>query len=49
MKAWFAAKFEGGRHAERVEKIKEIEKSCGQDQDQDQGQEQQAEAGNSGR
>jgi len=49
LKAWFAAKFEGGRHAERVEKIKEIEKSCGQDQDQDQGQEQQAEAGNSGR
>jgi len=32
-----------------VEKIKEIEKSCGQDQDQDQGQDQQAGAGNSGR
>jgi ribose 5-phosphate isomerase B len=45
LKAWFAAKFEGGRHAERVEKIKEMEKSCGLDQ----GQEHQAGAGNSGR
>jgi ribose 5-phosphate isomerase B len=26
LKAWFAADFEGGRHATRVDKIKEIEK-----------------------
>ncbi|MBA3351404.1 MAG: RpiB/LacA/LacB family sugar-phosphate isomerase, partial [Blastocatellia bacterium] len=25
LKAWFAADFEGGRHAKRVEKITEIE------------------------
>jgi len=29
LKAWFDAKFEGGRHAGRVEKIKALEKSCG--------------------
>jgi ribose 5-phosphate isomerase B len=45
LKAWFDAKFEGGRHAERVEKIKEMEKNCGKDQ----GQEQQAGAGNRSR
>jgi ribose 5-phosphate isomerase B len=28
LKAWFDAKFEGGRHAGRVEKIKALEKSC---------------------
>ncbi|MGB9178867.1 MAG: ribose 5-phosphate isomerase B [Pyrinomonadaceae bacterium] len=27
VRAWFATKFEGGRHAERVEKIKQIEKN----------------------
>ena len=26
VKAWFDAKFEGGRHAKRVEKITELEK-----------------------
>lgn len=26
VRAWFAAKFDGGRHAKRVEKIREIEK-----------------------
>ena len=25
VRAWFAAKFDGGRHARRVEKIREIE------------------------
>jgi RpiB/LacA/LacB family sugar-phosphate isomerase len=29
VRAWFNANFDGGRHAARVEKIKEIEKSCG--------------------
>jgi ribose 5-phosphate isomerase B len=33
LKAWFDAKFEGGRHAGRVEKIMEIERSCGQEQE----------------
>ncbi|HEY0545573.1 MAG TPA: ribose 5-phosphate isomerase B [Pyrinomonadaceae bacterium] len=28
VRAWFAQKFDGGRHAARVEKIKEIEKDC---------------------
>ncbi len=28
VKAWFNAKFEGGRHEKRVEKIEPIEKSC---------------------
>lgn len=28
VKAWFDAKFEGGRHAMRVEKISELEKKC---------------------
>lgn len=28
VRAWFSAKFDGGRHAARVEKIKEIEESC---------------------
>ena len=26
VRAWFAAKFDGGRHARRVEKIREIER-----------------------
>jgi len=34
LKAWFDAKFEGGRHAGRVEKIKQIERSCSQEQEQ---------------
>ena len=42
VKTWFDTKFEGGRHAGRVEKIKEIEKSGSQEQ------EQQAGAGKSG-
>ena len=42
VKTWFDTKFEGGRHAGRVEKIKEIERSCSQEQ------EQQAGAGKSG-
>ncbi len=30
VRAWFAAKFDGGRHARRVDKIREIEESeCG--------------------
>ncbi len=28
VRAWFNAKFDGGRHAARVEKIKKIEESC---------------------
>ena len=32
LKAWFDAKFEGGRHADRVEKIKQIERSSHQQQ-----------------
>src|SRR6185436_15035948 len=28
VKAWFDAKFEGGRHARRVEKISDLEKEC---------------------
>lgn len=28
VRAWFAQKFDGGRHAARVEKIKEIEQGC---------------------
>lgn len=28
VRAWFGANFDGGRHAARVEKIKEIEKNC---------------------
>jgi ribose 5-phosphate isomerase B len=37
VKAWFDTKFEGGRHAERVEKIKAIERSCSQEQEQQAG------------
>ena len=29
VKAWFSAKFDGGRHARRVEKISEMEKATG--------------------
>lgn len=28
VRAWFAQKFDGGRHAARVEKIKQLEASC---------------------
>src|SRR5215210_7940649 len=28
VRAWFNARFDGGRHSARVEKIKEIEKNC---------------------
>jgi ribose 5-phosphate isomerase B len=28
VRAWFGANFDGGRHAARVEKIKEIEENC---------------------
>jgi ribose 5-phosphate isomerase B len=56
VKAWFASTFEGGRHASRVAKIKEIERQCraegqhagiqGQEEQAGiQGQEQQAGAG----
>ncbi|HEX7296784.1 MAG TPA: ribose 5-phosphate isomerase B [Pyrinomonadaceae bacterium] len=31
VKTWFDTKFEGGRHAGRVEKIKAIEKACGKE------------------
>src|SRR5215813_4185318 len=34
VKTWFDTKFEGGRHAGRVDKINAIEKACGQDQGQ---------------
>lgn len=37
LKAWFDAKFEGGRHAGRVEKIKQIERSSHQAQEQQAG------------
>jgi ribose 5-phosphate isomerase B len=30
VKAWFDAKFEGGRHAKRVEKIEKLETECGE-------------------
>lgn len=33
VRAWFDASFDGGRHTARVEKIKEIERSCGGDGD----------------
>jgi ribose 5-phosphate isomerase B len=29
VKAWFATSFDGGRHAKRVEKIRELEAECG--------------------
>ena len=31
VQTWFETKFEGGRHAGRVEKIKAIEKACGKE------------------
>jgi ribose 5-phosphate isomerase B len=30
IRAWFASSFDGGRHARRVEKIKELEAECGE-------------------
>ncbi|MGH9883672.1 MAG: RpiB/LacA/LacB family sugar-phosphate isomerase, partial [Pyrinomonadaceae bacterium] len=29
VRTWFATPFDGGRHAKRVEKIKELESECG--------------------
>jgi RpiB/LacA/LacB family sugar-phosphate isomerase len=34
VRAWYDAKFEGGRHAARVEKIKELDTACLAKEDQ---------------